>query len=112
MQTTRRMLPGRMPGPARLFLQAVQPAVLAPRLALRLADPLHEQDPEEQQADQVTRTPEQAAGDVLVVQRRRRPGPAETRVPVLRYQLAGRHDRDAEEGVERQGEKRHEQPER
>src|SRR5919197_1511421 len=101
MRTTRRMLPGRLPGPASLFLQPVKPAILTPSLALRLAHPLDEQDPEEQQADDVAGTPEQPAGDVLIAQRRRRPRPAETRVPVLRDQLVRRHDRDAEKGVER-----------
>src|SRR6266511_1631390 len=51
------MLPGRGPGPARLFLQPVQPPVLAPRLTLRLLEPLHEQYGEEHHADQVARAP-------------------------------------------------------
>ena len=106
------MLPGCLSAPASLFLQPVQPAVLAAGLALRLLHPLDEKYAEEDQPDDVARAPQQAAGDVLVVQRRRRPGPAEAGVPVLRDQRVRGHDRDAEEGVERQREEDQHQPER
>src|SRR5690348_3937795 len=50
-------------------LEQVQPPVLPSCLLHRRPHPLGEQDAEQRQADEVTGGPEQAAGQVLVVER-------------------------------------------
>ena len=89
-------------------LQQVETTILALSLLHRRAHPLGEQHPEEHQSDQVAGTPEDAAGKLLVRGRVGQPRPhrpgVKCRVPVTAQQPRLAHDRDAEEGVERQRE--------
>ncbi len=97
-------------------LDQVEPPVLAGGLLDRRPHPLGEQHGEEDQPDQVAGAPEDPASQLLVGGRVGQPGAHRTvvqrGVPGTADQRLLSHDRDAEEGVERQGQHGQQHPER